>query len=434
MRVREGSEIDSRPVLRRPLRGFAILILALALLGHWLYWYQPKERPGAADPADLPARLLADPRASLALWLPFPHQNLSAANDALGDLEALATALARRGSHDARARPVELPRFGPFVAPPARELGAAWYPDGGVAIAARVYPGLALFARLAGKVAGNPWLAGGTVQLAGKNATVTWDGSLWLARTDGAVLPGPVDSSDPGPPLDLGAFALGRGSAAPPLPAGRYHLRRNAAGALEAELAGGVPWPAVPPVTLATAEAALLVVRGAGRPDWIEAFESPGALAVSAHAASSGLPQSATFAPAGFKAWKLPARGLAELLNGEPEELEQSGLRLVATEEVSRATAEALAPTVAAWLGPSHPDFVVGLWLEPRAVRRALGGSARLFADLPFLGHRREAATIDDWRTVLTPLDGFAEVSVVIFENPDRARITLVPRVERGGG
>lgn len=421
-------------MLRRHLRGFTILFLALALFGHWLYWYQPKERPGVADPADLPARLLADPRASLAVWLPFPHQNLSAANDELGDLEAVTRALARRGGRDARARPVELPRFGPFVAPPARELGAAWYPNDEVAIAARVYPGLALFARLAGKVAGNPWLAGGAVQLAGKNATVTWDGSLWLARTDGAVLPGPVDATDPAPPVLLGAFALDGSAAAPPLPAGRYHLRRTPTGALEAELAGGVPWPAVPPVTLATAEAALLVVRGAGRPDWIEAFESPGALAVSAHAASSGLPLSATFAPAGFKAWKLPARGLAELLNGEPEELEQSGLRLVATEEVSRATAEALAPTVAAWLGPSQPDFVVGLWLEPRAIRKALGGTTQLFADLPFLGHRREAASLEDWRTLLAPLDGFSEISVVIFENPDRARITLVPKVERGGG
>lgn len=418
-------------MLRRHLREFAVLFLALALLGHWLYWYQPKERPGAADPADLPARLLTDPRASLALWLPFPHQNLSAANDELGDLEAVARALARRGGRDVRARPVEFPRFGPFVAPPARELGAAWYPDGEAAIAARVYPGLALFARLAGKVAGNPWLAGGAVQLAGKNATVTWDGSLWLVRTDGAVVPGPGDTPDPEPPVLLGAFTLVGATAAPPLPAGRYHFRRNTTGALEAELAGGTPWPAVPPVPLATAEAALLVVRGAGRPEWVEAFESPGALAVSAHAASSGLPRSATFAPVGFKAWKLPARGLAELLNGEPEELERAGLRLVATEEYGRAAAEALAPAVAAWLGPNHPDFVVGLWLEPRAVRNALGGTKQLFADLPFLGHRREAASLEDWRTLLAPLDGFSEVSVVIFANPDRARITLVPRGER---
>lgn len=412
-------------MLRRNLHVFAALLLAAGAIAHYRYWYAPKERPGIADPTDLPARLLADPRASFALWLPYPHQNLAAAAEQLGDLATVAAAVARQGGRGNSTRALEIPRFGPFIAPPAREIGATISPTGEVVIAARVYPALALLARLAGKVASNPWLAGGAVHLAARPATVSWDGTLWIARTDGAVLPPAADSVDANPAPELGAFRLGHGAA--PLPAGCWHLRRTAEGWLTAELEGSRPWPALPPVNLDRSAAALLVVRGPGRPDWRETFAHPGALAISAHASSSGLPRSATFTPPGQEPWKLPARGISELFGGAPETLEAAGLRIVATEEHSLAAAAALAPTVAAWLGPDHPDLVVGLWLEPKAIRESLGGATHLFADLPFLGHRREAATLDDWRTVLAPFEDFSEFSVVVFEHPYRARITLVP-------
>jgi hypothetical protein len=49
-------------------------------------------------------------------------------------------------------------------------------------VVAEVYPVAALFARLAGKLAGNPWLAGGAVSFRDRPAWVEWRGSSWVVR------------------------------------------------------------------------------------------------------------------------------------------------------------------------------------------------------------------------------------------------------------
>lgn len=398
----------------------------IGLVGHWWYWYQPKERAGSPNPEDLPARLLADPQARFALWLPFPHQNLGAAADACGNLDALAAALVRRAGGRGDDGAVALPRFGPFIAPPARELAATWGADGEVVIAARVYPALALVAKLAGRVAGNPWLAGGAVELEGRAATVEWQGSLWLARTAGARLPPPgAGTAEPAP--SLGAFRLG--SAAAPLPAGEYRLTRTADGGLEAVLEGAPPPPLGAPGALARAGVALLLIRGGALPEWRKPYPSPGALLLSAHLSGSGLPVAAVFHPLGEPAWKLPARGLAELLGGEPPSDEAAGLRLVASDAEGLAAGRELAAEVAPWLGPRRGQLVVALWLDPRAARSALSGASRVFEELPFLGHRRETEALADWRTLLSPLEDFSELSLVVQGDPSRAVVRLAPRV-----
>ncbi|MDX1997444.1 MAG: hypothetical protein SF066_06965 [Thermoanaerobaculia bacterium] len=403
------------------LRWLAALALLLGLVAHWWYWYQPKERAGIADPQDLPARVFADPAARFALWLPYPHQNLAAAADACGNLEDLAGAMVRRAGGRGGERVVALPRFGPFIAPPARELAASWQADGGVVLTARVYPALALIAKLAGRVAGNPWLAGGTVELDGRAATVEWLGSLWLARTAGTELP-PAVAHPAAPAPSLGAFHLA--TAAAPLPAGEYRLTRTLDGGLEALLVGAPP-PAVATGGLARADAALLLIRGGAVPEWHKPYPTPGALMLSAHLSSSGLPISAVFHPVDQPPWKLPARGLAELFGGEGENEEIGGLRLAASDTEGLASGRKLLPEVAPWLGARRSELVVALWLDPRAARKALSGASRVFEELPFLGHRREAEALGDWRTLLSPFEDFSEFSMVVLDGPPRAALRL---------
>lgn len=399
----------------------------LGLTGHWWYWYQPKERAGIADPQDLPARVLADPAARFAVWLPYPHQNLAAAADACGNLEDLTGALVRRVGGRNGEPAAALPRFGPFIAPPARELAASWRADGGVVIAARVYPALALVAKLAGRVAGNPWLAGGTVELDGRAARVEWQGSLWLARTAGTELPAAVARAATLAP-SLGAFHLA--SAAAPLPAGEYRLTRTIDGGLEALLVGAQPLPPLSSGGLSRADAALLLIRGGAVPEWRKPYPTPGALMLSAHLSSSGLPISAVFHPVDQPPWKLPARGLAELFGGEGESEEIGGLRLAASDAEGLASGRQLLPEVAPWLGARRSELVVALWLDPSAARKALSGASRVFEELPFLGHRREAEALGDWRTLLSPFEEFAEFSMVVLDAPPRAALRLAPRLD----
>ena len=151
----------------------------LALAAHAGWWYLPRVREGRPDPDDVPGRLLAAGKLPVAVWVAYPHQNLGALEEGFGSGEErvrFLAAVARLAELPAPA----LPRFGPFAAPPARELVALSDAAGErVLVAARVYPALAAVARLAGSLAGNPWLAGGEVEAFGGRATVTWDGTLW---------------------------------------------------------------------------------------------------------------------------------------------------------------------------------------------------------------------------------------------------------------
>lgn len=231
----------------------ALLVLAL-LVAHVVYWYVPRERAAAPrwEPAggSLPAaggngdateplQLLAGGAYDVCLWLPYPHQNLGALAAAAGDLQDVIGAGARltadvagvaggtaAGAADAGRKtpprrsqePEELPTFGPFEVPPASELVACSDLAGGrLRVVARIYPALAVVAKLAGRLAGNPWLAGGTAG----STRIAWSGRVWSAAA-GAELPqpanqpvqGPLAAPAPGPP----AAGAGAPPTEPPSP------------------------------------------------------------------------------------------------------------------------------------------------------------------------------------------------------------------------
>jgi hypothetical protein len=391
-----------RPPRWRPVAAALVALLAAAHVG---WWYWPRTHAGRPDPDDLPGRLLASD-APFVLWAAHPHQNLGALGGAVGGDEAargwLAAAARRSGLPDPA-----LPGFGPFPAPPARELAAASDATGRrVLVAARVYPLIAGIARLAGLAAGNPWLSGGEVEAFGGVATVAWDGTLW---TVGTVGPEDLLAGAAAPrgevPARLAVLRLAEPSSL--LPAGEYHLEARDDGLRLATVAA----PAVPPPPedlLSSTGAAILAVSGPGGP--LEGDE--GALALFRGDAgrlgrlplSLDLPAAAVWFRAGGDRFALPGEGLSSLLGsagpapagGPPGE---ASWRLVATGSEAERRAAALTPVVAGLA----PSLRFGVWARPGPALALVDEILDLVDSVPLVG-REEARRWRDWQTLLAPL------------------------------
>src|SRR3954447_21742539 len=181
----------------RPRRGcLLVVLLVLALAGHVWYWYIPRVRAATPDPADLPGRLLASGGYDACFWIPYPHQNLGALAAHLPDVEGFVGAAARLAEVEAP----ELPGFGPFAVPPAREITACSDRAGhGFRVAARIYPALSWIAKAAGRLAGSPWLSGGRVEEEKRTVRIAWQGSLWTVESGGVIPPPPTAAAEPSP-------------------------------------------------------------------------------------------------------------------------------------------------------------------------------------------------------------------------------------------
>ena len=156
------------------VRGATALIV-LGALGHLYYWYWPRLHPAQPDPQSVVAGLVAGPVGrEIRLWIPFPHQNLAVAARSLGGLETVGPAAQELLGLAA----TNLPSFGPFRFPPAKEIVLAVDEEGrGLFAVAQIYPFAAWVFRAAGWLAGNPWMAGGDLNLGGEAVTITWRGS-----------------------------------------------------------------------------------------------------------------------------------------------------------------------------------------------------------------------------------------------------------------
>jgi hypothetical protein len=239
---------------------------AVALLAaHVAWWYLPRERAetprlrpardragsSAGEPAGEPLQLLAAGAYDVCLWVPYPHQNLGVLAGAVGDLQDVVGAAARLNAGEASPRranePQEAPSFGPFEVPPASELVACSDLAGGrLRVVARIYPALSVVAKLAGRLAGNPWLSGG---VAGR-MRIAWEGRLWSVTAGDEPPPAPDGLAAP-----AGALGPAGPPVAPPvlpeslavvhwtgvrreIPAGYYALTRRGQD-LEVSLVGG---------------------------------------------------------------------------------------------------------------------------------------------------------------------------------------------------
>src|SRR5436305_14517086 len=199
--------------MRRLLRLAIPLPLLLLAVAYLFYAYWPREREALAS--GLPARLLASGGYGACLWIPYPHQNLGKLEGALADPASYLAAAARVADLPA---PVMRP-FGPFAVPPSSEIVACSDLDGKrFLLVARVYPELAVVAKLAGRLADNPWLRGGDVKetQGGSDGPeervlhVAWRDGYWTVRL-GNEPPPPVGNSFPivYDASSLGLFRLG---------------------------------------------------------------------------------------------------------------------------------------------------------------------------------------------------------------------------------
>jgi hypothetical protein len=406
-----------------------ILAAALTLVAaHLLFAYSPRER---ATVASAPFARLLDGEGgwNRVVWIAYPHQNLGAIDEALGDLDAYLAQLSRVAEVEAP----RVPHFGPFAVPPSRELVLAWNDrrDRDVALVgiARVYRGLGWIARAAGAIAGNPWLAGGEAESGGRSYRVRWEGPLWIVESGAVTLATRTNA----PETAGGAPALAQarlGVATGPVAPGRYRLAREADGI---EVRGGsLPARALDPLEeqraigalrLDLPELALWVARAdrgeEGGPGLFLLWED----------ADSVLPRAAVLQRGAGRIFRLPGEELLEMV-GKAEPRRRLGWIARGTDRKARGAALRIVP----WLERNYPRPEAGsAWLSAAgrlAPRRAVGMLNRLAERLraiplvpPAEIERMEAGAL-----LLKPLSDCPRVTFEVWRDPDGVRVRLCPR------
>jgi hypothetical protein len=432
-------------------RGLLIFLLLVALLaGHYFYWYAPRERAGAPEPGGLPARLLsagADGAYDACFWVPYPHQNLGKLQGAVDDGAAWVGAVARV----AGLPPPVMPSFGPFTVPPSSEVaGCSDLSGNRFLIMARVYPALANVARLSGRIADNPWLAGGEVRdLAGDESepservlTVAWRDGYWTvssgATPDLSAAPPAASSRDSSQAASLGIFRLLRDVSQFPL--GDYRLRREGEDlvlALDQENPPAPPEPDLPP----RVSPVLLAVAGPSWPASEPRPLPPAAFALfeleeverTARISSLGsLPGAAVFnVPGEGQRFSLPAQGIAGLVTKSLPKGNAAGWKIVAVDATSLREAKALAPRLTRLTSPDADEplgdggrLVLGLWARPRPALQVVAEVRRLLEGLPLVS-RAQVRTWKDWETLLRPLAHCEGLELTATQAPPSFRLEL---------
>jgi len=393
----------------------AAALLLAAAVAHWAYGYSARAREGSPR-LEIARALLADPAWEAVLWLPFPHQNLGALDERVGDFRAWLGLIA-----EVAGRPApRLPRFGPWTAPPAREWVVAVDGDGGARSAAAVYPAVALLARAAGRLAGNPWMGGGEVELGdGRRGRVSWSGTVWSFESYGAAA-----VSAPPPAEEEGGEALARlrfRKPPDPLPPGLWRLRQDPAGGVVAEL-GEVPDPLDAGPGGADAPAAWLAEAApgpVGGPWALLLWEGGGSV--------EGFPRAALVARGGGQPWSLPGSRIAKLARLEPRRERVADVVSSAFDPEALAGARGVEPWLLATLpGPAGDapwrSFAAGA--DPLRAGAALRRAARHLGRLPVLGER-EAARLDRAADLLAPWTGCGDLLVEVWRRPDAARLRI---------
>jgi hypothetical protein len=312
-------------------------------------------------------------------------------------------------------------------------------------VAARVYPTQALVARLAGKLAGNPWLAGGRVEDEDGVLEIRWSGTLWTVRRGPATERAALGPLPTGPVLAAARLRRPQGL----LPAGVYGLRRLSSGGLELATVGATGSDQSPGFSPPGAVLALL--NGPSGPlgdaaGVIIIFDRETGRRVSLPAAAllvrapeesppggeeedgeDGLGEAPGTAPAEDRddlRLRLPHERLPSLVRGRLRRGRAAGLAILASDRTAVKEAEALAPEVQRAL--SDPRVEVALWLAPGPALGWVRRAADALEEVPLLP-RREVQRWKDWRTVLQPLGKRSEVTLVRSREPQELRLVLGP-------
>lgn len=406
----------------RPWRVFlALLLLLLLLAGHVVYWYGSRERAVAWSPESPPARLLAAGAYDLCLWLPYPHQQLGALTAAIGesgDVPAYLAAAARLSGDDTP----EMPRFGPFLVPPASAVTLCADRQGGrFEAAAEVYPVLSWIAKAAGRVAGNPYLSGGAIPDARRPRQVEWQGRLWRVSSGPPVA---LPDRAPAGAASLAVLRVRQGW--PEIPPGDYQLRRQSE-ALEVVLAGAPPPPAAdfPPAGVSDPEGPVLFAAvgadAGGPPAGLALFplDSGGSL---------HLPGAAVFHPPGARRWTLPGGQLADWLSAAAGGRSRpvAGWEISALNGESERRANLLAPRLARLVSPQgQGGLALALWVDPAPALELVQRTRGMLEALPLLPER-QVQRWHDLETVLAPLSRCQRITLAAGRVPASFQLRLV--------
>lgn len=410
----------------------ALLLITFAGAAHLRYWYGARARMAELDPSTLPARLLASQELPFAVWMPYPHQNLATLGQVTDEDSSYLDALARL----AGLPPPRLPAFGPFAVPPASEITLAADETGErFAVYARVYPAMALFARLAGALAKNPWLRGGSVFLEGEPVQVSWHGNVW------AVTSGIVPKANPGAvPEGLALAWLRLGQQAGPAVAGRYRLAfKEGAVELTSERPPELPHQLEGSSLDASPLFLLLLAGRSGEPGEPQEAET-GARALAFFAAESGrstdLPRAASLSLPGVRPFRLPGQQILKLGGLSPRQGERDGWHIEAIDRTCLQGASNLAPLMSTLLGSTpREELAWGLWLDLAGGAAEVARIAGALEQIPrALIPDAEVRRWKDAERVLAPLNrDFSRITVTVEAESKALRLRLVPREGPGG-
>lgn len=437
--------------MRRFLVPGLTLLAVVLLVGHIIYWYGARERAAVPDRDGLPARLVASGAYEACLWAPYPHQNVAVLGESVDDGAAWLAAASRM----AGMPPPVLPSFGPFALPPSHEIAACSDFDGGRYMAvARVYPGLGAIARLAGRMAGNPWLAGGDASevagggdgVAERRVRVEWRGGLWtltageppreIPEIPAAAAPVAAGGEEP----ILGMLSLRHEVSQ--FPRGDYRLRRLADGDLELALDGapdglGRQLVELDLASLAPREdsPAFLAVAGPAWPADSDRPLPPAAFALFNTRDGlkvnllEDLPGIAVLHPRGAERWALPGQQVIRLLARGLPKGNAAGWDIVAVDTASLRRARALAPRLAALVPPdatgtvgSDGRLILGLWFQPRPTQQVVGRVRRVLQKIPLVD-REQVRRWRDGEILLEPLTPCRQVTLAATETPASFRL-----------
>lgn len=376
--------------------------LVLAFLAHFVYWYLPRER--VAVPSEEARRTLASRTWDLAAWMPYPHQNLAIVERRIGNLRRWLALVA--GDQGTAAR--NLPSLGPWLLPPARELVVA-IEGAELAIDLAVYPTVGWIARMSGRLAGNPWLAGGEVPLgSGRLARIEWDGRRWRLRTAGVRTSATESALEP-PGAVLAWLRLGKPLGR--LPAGRFRLERSN-GTLELR-AGRLGRLTVPPLVGAEPSPAAWLAERRGRRGLlgIVVWEDEGA--------APPFPAALAFWRGAEYKQRLPGEELLRVAGGEPATGLAAGLSLRALTRREIARGAPLAVEIGT-LFAKRRRLSVWAGVRPRRLANAAGRLAAELRGLP-LGYLLGVEP-EQLAHLLAPLGGCSASVLEVWESPPAAR------------
>lgn len=397
-----------------------VVLLIVALWGHWYYWYSPRTRTGSPGGGTTTSQVFfGGSDLPLRLWIPFPHQNLAALERSVGDLEGVSEISSYLMSRDLAS----LPSFGPFRLPPARDLVIAGSPGGDrVVVAANVYPVVARLARLAGRLAGNAWLAGGTVQLHDSTVEVEWREGTWLAVQGDSVgrEGGPVPDLVPSHALVKLNRPFG------PVPEGLFRLDLEADGwsVVNAEPPAKKASDARPRTALPSGLALVAASTAPGSPP--DSVTRTFVMLAEAGQVGDPLSRSVIAHRGSGQRWQLPAESLLSGLGFEVTETSRDGWSLAAYEEAALHEVEARLGSISELLASVDESPVeLGIWMDLAEARGALEGLVRALSALPLpMSEQLRLWTIA--ANSLASLDPSGSLSLWIAGSPPRLELTLL--------